>query len=500
MTAPVPGSYPVVVVGSGPGGLQVAAELRALGVRYAVISADPAPGGMFRRWPHFQRLLSWTKPYVTDDPADPRAERADWNSLLTSIPEARALQAGYMDGTSSFPSRAEMEANLAAFAEHAGVDVRYDCPWESTRLVEDADGSRFALATPAGEYRAQHLVMAVGVAEPWSPPTPGIELTESYADVQPAETYRGKRVLIIGKQNSGFELASGLLPWARSIALVSPSPTTLSVVTRTLVGVRARYLQPYEDASLGGGVTILDASLDHIERTSDDSLAVHLRRTDRAQRLTAEVDTVIAATGFVTPLRDLPDLGCSVSGQSRLPVQTSWWESATLPGLHFAGTITQGARGLRRHGVPSNSGAVHGARYNARLLARRLAGLLTGTVPDQPLVTRHAATELAAQELATSAELFHQRGYLCRVLSVDAGGGLRDEGTQPLTHFLDARGPHAVAITLEADGSGSIYPVLFTRIGTGIGEHVLDPDPRLAYDTRETRRAIASVLETLPSG
>jgi thioredoxin reductase len=391
-----------------------------------------------------------------------------------------------------------MEANLVAFAERAGIGVRYDCAWESTRLVEGPDGARFALATTGGEYRARHVVLAVGVAEPWMPSTPGIELAGSYTEVQPAEAYRGQRVLIIGKQNSGFELANGLLPWARSIVLVSPSPTTLSVVTRTLVGVRARYLQPYEDASLGGGVTILDASLERIERAPDGSLAVRLRRTDHEEPLVARVDAVIAATGFQTPLRDLPAAGLAVTGQSRLPVQTSWWESSTLPGIHFAGTITQGARGLRRYGVPANSGAVHGARYNARLLARRLAVLVGGAAPPRPLVGREAAADLIARELTTSAELFHQRGYLARVLSVDASGGLRDEGTQPLTHFLDADGPDGVGVTLEADGSGAIYPALFTRASGAAGEHLLVPDPLLRYDGAEARAAIASILARLP--
>lgn len=494
---PAPGTYPIVVVGSGPGGLQVAAELTALGVRHAVISADPSPGGMFRRWPHFQRLLSWTKPYAADDVTEPLAERADWNSLLTEVPEARSLQRRLMDGTSPFPSRPEMEANLVAFAERTAVEVRYDCLWESTRLVEEPDGTRYVLVTSAGEYRARHVVLAVGVAEPWAPPTPGIEFAESYADVRPAEAYRGRRVLIIGKQNSGFELANGLLAWARSIVLVSPSPTTLTVVTRTLAGVRARYLQPFEDAMLGGGVTILDASLQRIERTGAGALAVHLQRTDREQSLVAEVDAVIAATGFQAPLRDLPNLGLSVTGQSRLPVQTSWWESATLPGIHFAGTITQGARGLRRHGVPANSGAVHGARYNARLLARHLASMLGVSAVVPPLVGRDGVVDLVARELTTSAELFHQRGYLARVLAVDPSGAFRDEGIAPLTHFLDAGGPDALGVTLEADGSGGIHPVLFTRIGGSTREHMLEPDARLCYDGLEARKAIASVLDRL---
>ena len=53
-----------MVVGSGPGGIQMAHALAEEGIDHAVISQDPAPGGMFRRWPHFQRLLSWTKPHA----------------------------------------------------------------------------------------------------------------------------------------------------------------------------------------------------------------------------------------------------------------------------------------------------------------------------------------------------------------------------------------------------------------------------------------------------
>jgi thioredoxin reductase len=496
-----PGPYPVLVVGSGPGGLQVSYALRRYGIEHAVISEDPSPGGMFRRWPFFQRLLSWTKPHAPAPRGSRAYERYDWNSLLADEPEARALQPDLMDGSSYFPSRPEMEANLALFADRAGIAVRYGCRWTGTRQVDAADGGGFVLETTDGEYRAGSLVIAVGVAQPFTPPGIGMELTHHYADVRPAESYAGHRVLMLGKQNSGFELANGLLPWARSIVLASPSPAKFSVQTRSLAGVRARYVQPFEDFVLGGGVAVLDAALDRIERTEggDGSLTVRLRRTDNGEELAIEMDDVISATGFTTPILDLPDIGCSVSGRSRLPLVSSWWESTTLPDVYFAGTIGQAAKGLVKHGVPANSGAVHGGRYNAMVLAQRIAETRFDVAPLRPAVAKSGLVSTIASELAEAPELWHQRAYLARVFTMDAAAGLVDDGVQPLTHYLDAGGPDAVAVTLEADGTGAIYPVLYTRMAGEIRERNLQPDPLLRYDGPDARREIwAIVREAIP--
>jgi thioredoxin reductase len=493
-----PGMYPVIVVGSGPGGIQVSYALRRLGIDHALLSADPSPGGMFRKWPFFQRLLSWTKPYAPVERGGRAYERYDWNSLIADEPDLQAIMPTLMDGTSYFPSRPEMEANIAAFAERTGTVARYGCRWTATRREESADGTTFVLETTDGEYRAPVVVFAVGVAEPFSPPTPGIELAAHYADTRPAETYADKRVFIIGKQNSGFELASGLLPWARRIFLCSPSAAKLSVNTRSLVGVRARYVQPFEDHVLGGGVSVLDASIGGIERRPDGGFNVTARPSDGGLELAIEVEEVISATGFVTPLLDLPALGVTTFGPSHLPAQTPYWESASTPGIFFAGTIGQGSGGLKKHGQPANSGAVHGARYNARCLANHIARTRAGRTAIGPAVKPSDLLETVLNELTTAPELWHQRAYLARVISLDPTTGPHDEGIVPLEAFVDGQGDDgqgdALALTLEADGSGAIYPVLYLRRDGQIDERPVDPDPLLRFDAPKVREQVGAIL------
>ena len=75
-----PGTYPVVIVGSGPGGLQASYLLDRMGIQHAVLSADAGPGGMFRRFPFFQRLLSWTKPHA-GLPKDTRRYERHWTPV-----------------------------------------------------------------------------------------------------------------------------------------------------------------------------------------------------------------------------------------------------------------------------------------------------------------------------------------------------------------------------------------------------------------------------------
>ena len=487
-----PGAYPLVVVGSGPGGLQTSYFLRRLGIEHAVLSADDGPGGMFRRFPLFERLISWTHPSA-DVPRGSRwFEAHDQNSLIADEQELGALVLGQLGDDHRRPARDEMAAGLGAFAERARVQVRYGCRWESTRRDEDA----LVLATSDGEYRCTAAIFAIGMTEPWVPPIPGLELDMHYVHVSSApDRYRDRRVVIVGKRNSAFEVGEAIVRnGLRELTLVSPRPPDLARLARS--PLRPWYLTPYDEHVRGApGRYVLNASVERVERRGDEFLLYALDPT-RPEALVVEVDDVVAATGFQAPLQDLPELGVATVLDGRLPALTPYWESVTVPGIYFAGNVTQAAQGLRKHGVASVSSMVCGFRYNARILARHVAETVFGVgLPRPELEPEHVVPYLVG-ELDAAPELTMQKGYLARVLHADADHGVRDQGILPLEVFVDGAAD-GVAVTLEFDAEEAIHPVVYVRRAGVLHEASLPPHPLRRYDDPLYRESIARLVDPL---
>ena len=188
-----PGDYPVVVVGSGPGGLQASYYLRRLGIEHAVISADPCAGRHVPPLPVLPAAAVVDQAVRASWPHDSREyEWYDWNSLLAVEPEHRAVMPDLMDGTSEFPSRPEMEQGLAtlrgahrpagplrhALGGHVSATASASCSTPPTATTAAASSS----SRSASPSRCL-------------PDTPGIEHAAHYVDTRDAASYAGQAAL-----------------------------------------------------------------------------------------------------------------------------------------------------------------------------------------------------------------------------------------------------------------------------------------------------------------
>ena len=104
-------------------------------------------------------------------------------------------------------------------------------------------------------------------------------------------------------------------------------------------------------------------------------------------------------------------------------------------------------------------------------------------------------------ELSHGPELWHQRSYLTRVVSLDRNAGITDAGILPLQHFLDSTGPDAVAVCLESNGQGNPYPVVYVRKDGSVLEHPpLPPHPLLDFSGSEYVQHLEGILKPILSG
>jgi hypothetical protein len=175
----------------------------------------------------------------------------------------------------------------------------------------------------------------------------------------------------------------------------------------------------------------------------------------------------------------------------RMPAQTPYWESVSVPGIYFAGNVMGASAGLRKHGATSSAGSVNGFRYNARVLARHIAETHFGIVREPRQFTRDEAVSFLIDEVARAPELWIQKGYLARV--VETGDGYRDGGVVPLADYVD-RGGDSCAVTVEYAADGAVTPVVYMRRGGRLTEHALPSDPMHRFDTDEHRRTLGTLI------
>lgn len=391
-----------VVIGAGPAGLQLAYFLDKAGLDYLVLEAGPSPGTFFRTYPRHRRMISINKPHTGWH--DPEKDlRVDWNSLLSDDPDLRFTR--YTDRY--FPDADDYLPYLADFAR--GLNIRYNC---RVRRVDKG----FVVHCEHGQpIRAERVIVAIGFGGPNIPEIPGIDTTEFYADVSvEPDDFTGQRVFIVGKGNSAFETADHLTERAAVIHVAGPSPLKFAWRTHFIGHLRAvnnNFLDTYQ---LKTQNMVLDGDIVNIERRPDDYLITFAyARRDRVVQLA--YDRVITCTGFRMDA-SIFDGDCrpELTINDRFPALTAEWESVNVPGLYFAGTLTQ-SRDFKKH----TSAFIHGFRYGIRALVRMLQRKDHGIDwPHRTVPTDELADAVLAR-INRSSALFQQFGFLCDVITPD---------------------------------------------------------------------------------
>jgi thioredoxin reductase len=404
-----------LILGAGPAGLQLGHHLAHAGHTYLILEAGDTPGTFFTHYPRHRKLISINKVYTGYD--DPEINlRWDWNSLLSEDGDLRL--ADY--SRRYFPPADDLVRYLSDYAQCYELNVRL-----STRVVRverpRADGP-FHACDPAGnEFVGRRLVVATGVSRPYVPPIPGAELAERYvnASIDPND-FVNQRVLVVGKGNSGFETADNLVETAAVVHVLSPNPITMAWKSQFAGHLRAINNNLLDTYPMKSQNAVLDAAIERIARRDGGEYVVSVRYTHacgETEDLT--YDRVILCTGFrfdasIFAAECRPELVLN----NRFPAQTAEWESTNVPGLYFAGTLTQ-ARDFKR----SASGFIHGFRYNTRSLFRMLERKHHGRPwPVREVgATPQGLVDAVLARANRSSALWQQFGFLCDLIVVSDG-------------------------------------------------------------------------------
>ncbi len=341
----------IYVVGAGAAGLACAATLRGAGADVVVLERDDVGAAWRSRYDclHLHTVR--------------------WLSGLPGYRIPRSL--------GKWPSRDGVVEYLGAYARRHALDVRAGCTVERV----DRDGAAWTVLADGEHLRADRVVIAMGYSNvphlpAWSGAFDG-ELVHS-SDYRRGDSYRGRRVLVVGAGNSGAEIAIDIARAGASTVLLSVR-TPPGLVRRDTLGVPSQLLgvasahlpvgvvdrvaatlrraafgdlsalglpapeRPYSEFLRRRTIPIVDVGLVAALERGTVTIVPALERFEDGVPVLADgrpvdVDAIVAATGFRTGLEPLVGhLG--VLDDNGVPLAHGADTHPAAPGLHFVGYL-----------------------------------------------------------------------------------------------------------------------------------------------------------------
>ena len=167
----------VCIVGAGPAGLSAALRAHELGLSYAALEQHEL-GGSVAKYPRQKLVL--TSPFELP--------------LVGAFKKLEISKEALLDLWVTVVRQTRLRLHTAECVEHIGQD----------------DGA-FTVQSSRARYRARAVILAIGRrGTPRKHGIPGEELAKVMYDLIDAESYRDKRLLVVGGGDSAIEAALGL--------------------------------------------------------------------------------------------------------------------------------------------------------------------------------------------------------------------------------------------------------------------------------------------------
>ena len=377
----------VLVIGAGPAGLAVAAELRQRGVRAEIIERNGVVGSAWRL--RYDRL---------------RLNTCRWNSMLSGD--------RFPKGTQLFPVRDEYVRYLESYVTRHDLPVRFGIQVDRIDRCDDV----WRLATSAGDLTARHVIVATGHQHtPRMPDWPGLpeyqgRLVHS-AEYRNPDQFRDADVLVAGAGSSAMDIAYDLAQGGAARVRVSvrsqphmlmrasgPLPTDLLAwlvlfrIPTRLADPLARSVRRWTIGDLApwGLTEPREGLLTHMHRTGRtptlvDGMVIEAIRTRRfeivpdisavtsvgvrlADGTALRPDAIIAATGFGTGLEPIVGHLGVLDARGR---PLAFGGPAVAPGLRFTGYVPN----------------IRNLDQEARSVAKQVSRELAATEPASRMLT-----------------------------------------------------------------------------------------------------------------
>ncbi|MEI9423123.1 NAD(P)/FAD-dependent oxidoreductase [Mesorhizobium sp. Cs1299R1N1] len=230
----------VVIIGGGQGGIALGARLRQLGVPAIIIEKNERPGDSWRKrykslclhdpvWYDHLPYIDFPKNWPVFAPKD---KIGDWLEMYTKV----------------------MELNY--WSSSSAKSAKYDEKAKEWTVVVERDGEEIVL-------KPRQLVLATGMSGKanW-PKYKGQDIfkgEQQHSSTHPGpDKYRGKKVVVIGSNNSAHDICAALWEGGADVTMVQRSSTHI-VKSDTLMDIGLGAL--YSEQAVENGMTTRKADL-----------------------------------------------------------------------------------------------------------------------------------------------------------------------------------------------------------------------------------------------